>query len=173
MVPRRKRLAQVAALAWLAVIGLDLLLNAGLLARFFVSAFQHPCLLPPLKAFLYIPLGYGAFLLWCVLLVWIIDRLGAIGARPGAALGAKLGIAISGAGCLGMASMFSLPPAMLLVWCLDQTALFCLAGAVIGSGLAASRLGPLAFRVLALFLACVVVTAVMQNLGLAPLPAVR
>ena len=50
-IPSRKRLLQVAALVWFAVIGIDLLLNAGLLARFY--HWEQPGLLPPIRMFQY------------------------------------------------------------------------------------------------------------------------
>jgi hypothetical protein len=158
-------------LAWLAVIGVDLLLGAGLLARFLV--WQHPCLLPPIKAFQYIPLGYAVFLLWTILVLWLSIRVGVSGFRSGALFAAKLGVVVSGAGSLGMASMLTLPPPVLLVFFADGFAVFCVAGAVVGAGLGASRLRPLALRVGAFFLVCVVVTVALQSLGLAPAGEVR
>ena len=47
-------------LSWLAMIGVDFLLHAGLLASWYVE--PHPFLLPPTAAFARIPLGYMSFL---------------------------------------------------------------------------------------------------------------
>jgi hypothetical protein len=121
-----------------------------------------------MKAFQYIPLGYAVFLLDTVLLVWLIVRVGAIGVRRSVVFAAKLGGVIAGAGSLGMASMLALSSSMLLIWFIDGTAVFCVAGAIIGNGLSASRLLPLTVRVVGFFLACVVVIVVMQTLGLSP-----
>jgi hypothetical protein len=157
---------QVSALAWLAIIGLDLLMNAGLLARFY--NWELPGFLPPMKMFQFIPLGYAAFLLWSITLVWLIRRTGAIGLGAGAAFGAKLGVLLAGAAFLGWMSIFAFPARMLFCWAVDHVLTYTLAGAVVGSGLAAPRLRKLTFAVIALVVACVVISVVMQSLGLVP-----
>jgi hypothetical protein len=164
--PTRKRLIQVTLLAWVAVIGFDFLMNAGLLAPFY--KWELPGFLPPLKMFQYIPLGYAAFLLWSVVVVWLVVRLHAYGARAGAIFGAKLGGLLSGAAFLGWLSIFAFPAAMLFCWSLDHFLTFALVGAIAGSGLAAPRLRSLTWRVIVLVLICVSVSFVMQNLGLVP-----
>jgi hypothetical protein len=164
--PPRKRLIQVTALAWFAIIGLDLLLNACLFAPFY--QWEQPGFLPPLKMFRYIPLGYAAFLLSRIALVWLIVRTHSYGAGPGAAFGAKLGVLFGGAAFLGWLSLFALPKVMLFCWALDHMLVFILACAVIGAGLRAERLRPLVLRVVALFLLCLVATIVPQSLGLVP-----
>jgi len=57
---------------------------------------------------------------------------------------------------------------MLFCWAVFSVLMFALAGAVIGSGLVATRLRPLVYRVLALVLFCIIVSVIMQNLGLVP-----
>lgn len=164
--PTRKRLIQVTALGWLAIIGIDLLMNAGILGPFI--NWEQPGLLPPMKMFQYIPLGYAAFLLLTVLLLWLMLRLNVSGARAGAVFGVKFGVLLAAAGFLGEMSIFAFPKATLFCFALDK-ALYCIVlGAVIGSGLAAESLRPLTRRVVALFLLCIVISVVMQNLGLVP-----
>ncbi|MBZ5618066.1 MAG: hypothetical protein LAQ69_04915 [Acidobacteriia bacterium] len=121
-VPSRKRLIQVAALAWFAIIGLDLLMNAGLLAPFY--HWDQPGLLPPMKMFQYIPLGYASFLFWSIALVWLIVRTRSYSAAAGARFGAKLGALLGGAAFLGWLSMFSFPPVMLFCWAFDHAVSF-------------------------------------------------
>ena len=117
-----RRLIQITALAWFAVIGLDFFLDAGLLARFY--RWDLPGFLPPLKMFLYIPLGYVAFLLWTILLVWLMIRLPVSGFRAGAMFGLKVGILIAAAGFFGEMSVFAFPAWMLLLWMAANTLIF-------------------------------------------------
>lgn len=164
--PGRKRIIQVAALAWFAVISVDFLMNAGLLGPFL--DWEQAGFLPLTKMFQYIPLGYAAFLVWTILFLWLMLRLDVIGARSGALFGAKVGILMAAAGLLGEMSVYSFPKTMLLCFALDK-ALYCIVlGAVIGSGLAAERLRPVTRRVVVLFLISLIVSVAMQNLGLVP-----
>ena len=68
MAPTRRQLISLTLIAWLAMLGFDFFLHAGLLAGLYVE--PSPFLLPPLSAFALIPVGYAAFLLSSVLLVW-------------------------------------------------------------------------------------------------------
>ena len=163
----RRRLIRITALAWFAVIGLDFLLNAGLLARFY--PWDLPGFLTPLKMFQYIPLGYAAFLFWCILLVWLMNRLSVSGFRAGAMFGLKVGSLLAAAGFFGQLSIFAFPAKMLLIWMV--TLIFTIGGAVTGAGLAAARVRPLALRVVALFLVCFAGGIVLQNIG--PNPAAK
>jgi len=165
----RKRLIQITALAWFAVIGLDFFLDAGLLARFY--RWDLPGFLPPLKMFQFIPFGYAAFLLWTILLVWLMTRLSITGFRAGAIFGLKVGVLLAAAGFFGQLSVFAFPASMLLLWLVANTSIFTIAGAVTGAALAAQRLRPLARRVVALVLLCLVGGIVLQNIG--PNPAAK
>ena len=165
----RKRLIQITALAWFAVIGLDFFLDAGLLARFY--RWDLPGFLPPLKMFQFIPFGYAAFLLWTILLVWLMTRLSITGFRAGAIFGLKVGVLLAAAGFFGQLSVFAFPASMLLLWLVANTSIFTIAGAVTGAALAAQRLRPIAHRVLALVLLCLVGGIVLQNIG--PNPAAK
>jgi hypothetical protein len=165
----RRRLIQITALAWFAVIGLDFFLDAGLLARFY--RWDLPGFLPPLKMFQFIPFGYAAFLLWTILLVWLMTRLSITGFRAGAIFGLKVGILLAAAGFFGQVSVFALPARMLLLWLVANTSIFTIAGAVTGAALAAQRLRPIARRVVALVLLCLVGGIVLQNIG--PNPAAK
>jgi len=165
----RKRLIQITALAWFAVIGLDFFLDAGLLARFY--RWDLPGFLPPLKMFQFIPFGYAAFLLWTILLVWLMTRLSITGFRAGAIFGLKVGVLLAAAGFFGQLSVFAFPARMLLLWLVANTSIFTIAGAVTGAALAAQRLRPLARRVVALVLLCLVGGIVLQNIG--PNPAAK
>ena len=168
-VPSLRRLVRIIALAWFAVVSLDFFLNAGLLARFY--QWDLPGFLPPLKMFQLIPLGYAAFLLWSILLVWLMTRLSIGGFRAGAGFGLKVGVLLAAAGFCGELSIFAFPAKMLLIWMVVNTLSFTVGGAVAGAGLAAPRLRPLVLGVVALFLVCLVGGLVLQNFG--PNPAAK
>ena len=162
----RKRLVQVIALSWFAVIGLDFLLNAGLFAPFY--RFDLPGFLSPMKMFQRIPLGYASYLVQNILLGWMMVRIGVMGGKAGAIFGAKFGVLIGGAGLLGWLSLFSYPALMLSCWAVFYALAATLAGMVIGSGLAAQRLRPMVLRLVAFFVICILCAVVMQSLGLVP-----
>ena len=164
--PRLSRLTAVAVLAWLAMIGVDFFLHAGLLARLYTE--PSPFLLPSSRAFALIPLGYLSFLLLALLILWLARRLGIHGGRPGLVFGLQLGAIMWGAFVLGLASISTASPSLLAGWLVGQAVELGVGGAVVGSGLGRRRLRSLLLRVLALALAAVVVTIALQSAGLPP-----
>ena len=76
---RRRLLAGFAA--WLAILGVDLLVHGALLAEVYLQ--PSPFLLPPGLAFARIPIGYLSFLILVGLLVWLMVRLKTEGWRSG------------------------------------------------------------------------------------------
>jgi len=160
------RLVRITALAWLAIVSLDFFLNAGLLAR--IYRWDLPGFLSPLKMFQYIPLGYAAFLLWSILLVWLMKRLSIAGLKRGAGFGLTVGILCAAAGFFGQLSIFALPVWMLFTWAVVNTLSFTIGGAVVGAGLASPNLRRLTLRLVALFLVCLVCGIVLQNIGSNP-----
>ena len=58
------------ALAWMAMLGVDLFLHAGLLAPLY--DWDSPFLLEPMTAFVRIPVGYLAFLVLAAGLAWLL-----------------------------------------------------------------------------------------------------
>lgn len=155
-------LIRVTLIALLAEIGFDFMLHAGVLAGLYEE--PSPFLLPLEVAFRRIPLGYLSFLFLTMLLVWLMLALGARGARAGAVFGLKLGAAIWGALALGLASIATAPPALLLGWFVGQTLELGLAGAVAGAAFHGTRPRTVFLRVLALFAACLVLGVLLQNL---------
>jgi hypothetical protein len=98
-----KRIIVLGSLAWLAMLGVDFFLHAGLLAQ--VYAQPGPFLLPPQDAFRLIPLGYAAFLLLDILLIWLLVRLQVSTFRGGLVFGLKLGALAWGTLILGLLSI--------------------------------------------------------------------
>ena len=162
----RRRLVAIGLLSWLAVLGVDFFVHGGILASAYVE--PGPFLLLPSEAFRRIPLGYLAALLLCALLLWLMVRLALAGWRRGLVFGLQLGAFIGGTGMLGLLSISTAGLGLLVAWFLSQTLQMAVAGMVAGSGLAGQRLRTLFLRVALFVLLLVVVTIVLQNVGLAP-----
>ncbi len=155
------RVTSVGLLALLAVIGFDLFLHAGVLAPLYKN--PAPFLLPLEVAFRRIPMGYASFAILIALLVWLEVRLRLIGARRGAGFGLILGGAVWGSLALGLASITTAEPVLLVGWAIGQTVELGLAGAIVGAGLGAGRIRGVAAFAVAAFVVCVVFGIVLQN----------
>ncbi len=153
-------------LGWLSMIGFDFFLHAGLLARLYLT--PSPFLLPATSAFRLIPVGYLSFLILSLILVWLMTRLQITRAWPGGVFGLQLGGAMWGALVIGLFSISTAEPLLLLGWFVGQTVELAIGGAVIGSGLAGTSLRRLGLMVLALLIVWVLLTIGLQALGLAP-----
>lgn len=148
------------------MIGFDFLWHAGLLAKLYLQ--PSPFLLPPLTSFRLIPVGYLSFLLLAVLLVWLMIRLKLAGGRAGALFGLELGSLTWGSFLLGLLSISTASATLLVSWFIGQTLELTLAGAIVGSGLAGTRLQRLLGGVLIFVLLSVITTIILQSLGVAP-----
>ena len=162
--PRRRIL--VAALAWLAMLGFDFLLHAGVLSRLYTQS--SPFLLPPERAFTLIPLGYASFILLAISLVWLAPQLQIRSSSGGFIFGLRLGALVWGALVLGLASISTASSSLLLAWFIGQTLELGMAGAVVGSALGGMGTRALTVRVLVLVVAAFALTVALQSLGLAP-----
>ncbi len=156
-------LIKLTLLAWLAMIGVDFFLHAGVLAPLYAE--PSPFLLPPERAFALIPIGYASFLLLAILLVWLMVKLERSGWRQGAVFGAQLGGLAWGALVLGLYSIATASPALLLGWFMGQTIELSLAGIVVGKGLANTNLRRLFFQVLGGVVLLIILSIILQNLG--------
>jgi hypothetical protein len=159
---RTRRLVGVGCLALVAVIGFDLFLHAGVLSRLY--SVSTPFLLPPETAFRRIPLGYASFALLVILLEWLMVRTGITGLRRGTVFGLKLGALVWGSLALGLASIATARPVLLLGWAIGQAAELGVAGAVVGVGVSTGPLRRLMWRVVVLFAVCAVLGVVLQNI---------
>jgi len=166
--PGPRRIAAAIALAWVAWLGLDFFLHAGVLAWLWTE--PHPVLLPARDLALRIPLGYLSFLLMVGLLAWLALRLDAGAPRRSALLGLQVGALTSASFMLGLASISTIPPMLLLAWAITQTLEMTAAGAVLGAALGARRLRWLVAGIIGLAIACIAIAVALQNLGLAPMP---
>lgn len=151
-------------LAWLAMLGFDFFLHGGLLAGLYAS--DSPFLLSPLEAFRRIPIGYLSFLLAAGFLVWIAIRLEVRGWAPGMKLGAAVGGVIWSSLALGLYSISTASPAILVAWTLGQSVEMAYAGAVVGHVLEHQTFRRPFLLILAATAVLVVLTVLMQSLGL-------
>lgn len=162
----RRRLFLLGFLGWIATLGVDLFLNAGVFAWVFFE--PSPFLLPPEELFLRIPLGYLSFLLITGLVVWLMSGRMITGWRAGARFGVFLGAVIHGAGVLGMASVSTASISLLAAWFFGQTLQTGVVGAVVGHGFATSNLRRLGLFVVVLDIVLIGTTFALQNLALVP-----
>lgn len=151
---------------WVAVLGIDGLFHAGLLARFWAN--PGPALLPTELLFKRIPFAYASFLLTLGLFFWLEHKTGARGAGAGARFGAIFGGVLGAAGGLGMFSAVPLGVDFLAGIAVSQLVQYTIAGAI--GGLALARRG--AGRIWAIAIGTLVgglaIAIAIQNLGLIP-----
>jgi hypothetical protein len=148
------------------MLGFDVLLHGGLLAKFYVE--PSPFLLPPQMAFRYIPLGYLSFLILAILLVWLMVKLDVRGWRGGFLFGLKLGALVWGSMVVGLMSISTADWALLFGWFFGQTLELAIAGLVAGLALSGMRLAWLFLIVAAFIILMFVVTVALQTTGMAP-----
>ena len=148
-------------LTWFAMVGFDFFLHAGVLAPLYVepSAF----LLPPEQAFVLIPFGYLSFLGLAILLIWLMTRLRLHEWRKGALFGTQVGLLAWGSLVLGLYSISTASPILLVGWWLGQTVELGLAGAVAGHGLAERKLGRLFWMIFGFVIIAFVAGIIWQN----------
>ena len=154
-------LTKITLLAWAAAIGVDFFLHAGLLAPLYAQS--SPFLLPPERAFALIPVGYLAFLSLTILLVWLMARLGIRGWRPGAVFGLQVGGLAWVAFILGLYSIATASPLLLLGWFLGQFVELGVVGMVVGIGFERRALRRLFGQVMGLVIVLLVLSIVLQN----------
>lgn len=152
--------------AWLLSLGFDFFLHGGLLAGLYMR--ESPFLLDPMSAFARIPAGYLAFLLLTAGLLWLFRRLDVRGWLDGLRLGLGAGLFVWLSLALGLWSITSADPDLLLGWGVGQGFELGLAGAVLGAGRAGAPLRRLWLKVALAVLLLVAATVVLQSVGWAP-----
>ena len=161
----KKRLALI-FISWFSIIGFDLFLHAGLLARIYTK--PSPFLLSADKSFLRIPLGYLSFLILAIVLVWLMETFDIAGWKKGVLFGLKFGALIWGVFVLGLYSISTAGWDLLLAWWIGQSLEFGIAGIVIGEGIAWKRLPKLILWVIVFVVLMVIITFILQAVGFAP-----
>lgn len=160
------RVVLFVAAAWVLSLGFDVLLHAGLLSRLYLqpSAF----LLGPEEAFRRIPLGYLAFVILTLALYWLVLRLDIRGAWAGFRFGAIVGLVVWGGLAIGLYSISTAAPSLLVGWWLGQAIELGLTGAVLGAAVGGASLRRIWGSVSIAVVACLVVTIILQSIGWAP-----
>lgn len=110
------RFLAVTLSAWLGYVAVDFLLHAALLAFWWQATASF--WLPPAVLFARIPVGYASFLVYCIALTWLLDRLDGERCRVNrwAGLGVIAGFVYGTASVLAMYSVIALPLSALLMW---------------------------------------------------------
>lgn len=161
-----RNLVKIALLGWFSMLGFDFLLHAGLLSWIYLE--PSPFLLPPERMFRLIPLGYLSFLLMDVLVCWLMVTQDVVGGLEGSVFGLKLGGLMGGGGTLGLASISTAEYSLLCGWFIGQIIEFGIAGAVVGSALGGTSLKRLSVMVSVFVFFSLIITVVLQAVGLAP-----
>ncbi len=152
--------------AWLLAIGFDFMLHAGVLAQLYTRS--SPFLLEPAEAFRRIPAGYSAFLLLTAALYWLFVRLDIGNWFDGLRIGLVCGLVIWGAAVLGLYSISTASPELLLGWWVGQGFELALSGSVIGSSRGGASLKSIWLKVAAAIVVLGVATVILQTTGWAP-----
>jgi hypothetical protein len=95
-------------------------------------------------------------------------RLDIVTWQRGLSFGLIIGGLIWGAMAIGLLSISTASPSLMLGWFAGQTVELGVAGAVVGSGLSGTPVRKILVRVIGLLLVLAVATVIMQNTGLAP-----
>jgi hypothetical protein len=164
-IPSISFLIKLTLLSWFSMIGFDFFLHAGLLSSLYSQ--PSPFLLPPDRAFALIPVGYLSFLIFDIFLIWLMLKLDLLGWKRGVIFGLQVGFLTWGAFSIGLFSIATATPLLLIAWFLGQTIELGIAGGVIGYGLKQSKLRRLFFLVMIFVIISIVLSIVLQNIGFA------
>jgi hypothetical protein len=158
---------RVTFVVWLAMIGLDFVLNAAIFASLYQSG--GPFMLTPLEAFRRIPLGYLAFLILAAAMVELSFRLRTTTVAAGVRLGALAGTALGTSWSLGLYSVATLAPQTALAFAFIWLSLLTVAGGVAAAGLGGRpSLRGLTLRVIGVDLLGAIAVVALQSFGILP-----
>jgi hypothetical protein len=157
---------RIALLAWLAMLGLDFLLNGALFARMYQNG--DTFMLAPTEAFRRIPLGYLAFLIVALAIVETAHRLGITRVAEGLRLGLISGGVVGSVWGLSLYSIATLEASVALTFAVIWLALLLLGWAVAAAGLARTSLRALTLGIATFVVVCVVTVIALQSFGVVP-----
>jgi hypothetical protein len=161
--PRRLR---VAGIVWLAMLGLDFLLNGALFARLYLQGGSF--LLEPQEAFRRIPAGYLAFLILAVGVVELAYRVRISTLSTAVRVGLLAGAAFGGIWSLSLYSVATLSASTAISFGVIWLALVALAVVIAALGLNRSSLRGLLIRVAGFDAICAVTVIALQSLSVIP-----
>lgn len=156
----------MAIVTWLAILGLDFLLNGALFAGIYQGGGGF--MLAPAEAFRRIPLGYLAFLILAAAIVEIAYRLKVTRVAGGVRLGFVIGGSLGALWGLSLFSVATLGIQAALAFATIWLALGVLGSAVAAAGLAEASLRGLALRVAAFDAFCALSVIALQSFGVVP-----
>ena len=157
---------RIILLSWLAFVGFDLFLHAGLLA--FLYHEDSPAILSPLDAFYRIPIGYFAFFLYVAFLYWLIISMNFSLRNDIIKFSTIVGVFFSVSSTLAQFSILRVNEYLLLGWGIGLIIEFFICGIIIAYGLTGYSQKKLFYIVLLFDLLLFSITIIMQNVGLAP-----
>jgi hypothetical protein len=156
----------VALVVWLAMVGLDFVLNAALFAGMYEKGGAF--MLAPGEAFRRIPFGYLAFLLLAAGVVELAFRLGVTTLSQGIRLGVATGAVLGAAWSLGLYSIATLSPQVASAFAVIWFALLTAAGVVAAAGLGRASLRGLTLRVAGIDVLGAIAVVALQSVGVVP-----
>lgn len=157
---------KIALVVWLAMLGLDFLLNGAVFAGIYQG--NGGFMLAPAEAARRIPFGYLAFLILASGIVEIVHRMGIRGVGDGLRLGLVVGAAFGAIWALGLYSIATLGAPVAMAFALIWLAVATLGSATAAAGLAAPSLRGLLLRVILFDVACIVIVIGLQSFGVVP-----
>ncbi len=160
------RRLRVALVVWLAMLGLDFLLNGALFAGMYQGGGAF--MLAPSEAFRRIPLGYAAFLILAAGIVEIAYRVRVLRIADGIRLGLAIGGVFGAVWGLSLYSIATLGAPVALAFAVIWLLLAVLGSAVAATGLSATSLRGLLLRVAAFDVLCAVIVIGLQSFGVVP-----
>lgn len=155
-------------LAWLLSLGFDFFLHGGLLAALYLE--PNGFLLETGESLRRIPLGYLALLILTIGLYWLFVQGGVTGWFRGFRLALAGGLVVQGGEYLGLYSITTAEPGLLLAWWVGQAFELGLGGAVIGTMLGGSPTRNVVIKVLVAIAVMVTATLILQSLHIVPTP---
>ena len=144
------------------MIGFDLFLHAGILSPLYED--PGTFLLPSETAFKLIPLGYLAFAILNIMLVWLMVKFDMKGMKSGFKFGLIMGLFIWVALSIGLASISTAPYFLLIGWAAGQAMELGLAGAIIGIGFERRNLKKLGLWCIVIFFVCTIFITLMVGI---------
>jgi hypothetical protein len=160
------RWISVVLIVWLAMVGLDFVLNAGLFAGIYGAG--GPFMLAPLEAFRRIPFGYLAFLILAAGVVELTVRLRITRIADGIRLGLVSGATLAASWGLGLYSIATVSPSQALALAAIWLALLVVAGGVAAAGVRRASLRGLALRVAGADVLGAITVVALQSFGVIP-----
>lgn len=154
---------KLSLLSWFAMLGFDFFLHGGMLAGLYTTPSSF--LLTPQEAFQRIPIGYLGFLISAGFLTWLAMRVGIRKWPAGVVLGGAVGGVTWLSLALGMYSISTARPGLLLAWALGQTVESAYAGGLIGYALERQSLRRPFWIVLVATVALVALSVILQSTG--------